>query len=88
MWGKGITFDTGGVTLKQSKSTLFEMKRDLTGGAVALGLSKILEELDFPVNYVAVIPLAENAIGNKAYKPGDIFYSMSGKTMEIFDTDL
>ena len=85
--GKGITFDTGGVTLKQSKSTLFEMKRDLTGGAVALGLSKILEELDFPVNYVAVIPLAENAIGNKAYKPGDIFYSMSGKTMEIFDTD-
>ncbi len=85
--GKGITFDTGGVTLKQSKSTLFEMKRDLTGGAVTMGIMKTLEELNFPVNCTGVIPLAENAIGNNAYKPGDIFYSMSGKTMEIFDTD-
>ena len=85
--GKGITFDTGGVTLKTNKSTLFEMKRDLTGGSVTLGVMKILAELDFPVNCVGIIPLAENAIGNMAYKPGDIFYSMSGKSMEIFDTD-
>ncbi|MEQ8226017.1 MAG: leucyl aminopeptidase family protein [Candidatus Eremiobacterota bacterium] len=85
--GKGITFDTGGITLKQSKSTLFEMKRDLTGGAVVMGIMKTLEEFNCPLNCVAVIPLAENAIGNMSCKPGDIFYSMSGKTVEIFDTD-
>jgi leucyl aminopeptidase len=85
--GKGITFDTGGVTLKQSKSTLFEMKRDLTGGAVVMGIMKTLEEFNCPLNCVAVIPLAENAIGNMSCKPGDIFYSMSGKSVEIFDTD-
>jgi len=85
--GKGITFDTGGIMLKQTKNTLFEMKRDLTGGSIALGAIKTLYEMDFPVNVVSVIPLAENAIGNNAYKPGDIFTSMSGKTMEIFDTD-
>lgn len=85
--GKGITFDTGGVTLKQSRATLFEMKRDLTGGAVILALMKIMEELNFPINCAGVIPLAENAIGNTSYKPSEIYCSMSGKTMEIFDTD-
>jgi len=84
--GKGITFDSGGISLKRPAG-MFHMKRDMTGGAIAMGVIKAVAELKLKLNLVVVIPATENAIGGNSYKPGDIYVSMSGKTVEIFNTD-
>jgi leucyl aminopeptidase len=84
--GKGITFDTGGISLKPPPK-MDEMKYDMCGAASVLGTLAALAELEAPVNVVAVIPCCENMPGSKATRPGDIVKSLSGKTIEILNTD-
>ena len=84
--GKGITFDTGGLNLKPGKS-MDEMAMDMTGGAVALSALQALVSLGVKKNIIAIVPAVENAISGAAYRPGDIIKSMSGKTVQIGNTD-
>jgi leucyl aminopeptidase len=84
--GKGITFDSGGISLKPAEK-MDEMKADMSGGAVVLGVFKAISELGLPVNLVGLIPATENLPGGGAYKPGDVLRSLSGKTIEIISTD-
>ena len=84
--GKGITFDTGGISLKPGAG-MDEMKFDMCGAASVMGTLKALAEMQAPVNVVGVIAAAENMPGSKATKPGDIVTSMSGQTIEILNTD-
>ena len=84
--GKGITFDTGGISIKPSEN-MHEMKTDMAGGATMLGVMGAIAQLQAPVRVVAVVPAAENMPSGKAYKPGDVITSMSGKTIEILNTD-
>lgn len=85
--GKGVTFDTGGYTLKIGDDT-FEMKYDMAGAAVVTGFILGHSKMNGESSVVCMVPLAENAInGENATKPGDIIKSRSGKTVEIIDTD-
>jgi len=84
--GKGITFDTGGISLKPG-AAMDEMKYDMGGAASVLGTMKACCELQLPINVIAVIAAAENMPSGEASKPGDIVTSMSGKTIEILNTD-
>ncbi|HKQ82819.1 MAG TPA: leucyl aminopeptidase [Steroidobacteraceae bacterium] len=84
--GKGVTFDTGGISLKPPPA-MDEMKFDMSGAASVLGTFKALAELELPINVVGVIPACENMPSGKATKPGDIVQSMSGQTIEILNTD-
>ena len=84
--GKGITFDTGGISLK-SGSEMDEMKYDMCGAASVLGTFKAIGELDLPINAVCIIPTCDNMPSGKALKPGDIVTSMSGQTIEVLNTD-
>ena len=84
--GKGITFDSGGMNLKPSGS-METMRSDMSGAATVLCVMKSLAELKVRRNVTAVIPLTENMLSNNAYRPGDIFRSYSGKTVEIGNTD-
>lgn len=84
--GKGITFDTGGISLKPGPG-MDEMKFDMCGAASVLGTFKTLLELQAPINVVGVIAASENMPNGKATKPGDIVTSMSGLTIEILNTD-
>jgi leucyl aminopeptidase len=84
--GKGITFDSGGISIKPSEN-LHEMKTDMAGGAVMLGVMQALAQLKPRVRVVAVVPATENMPSGKAAKPGDVVTSMSGKTIEILNTD-
>jgi len=84
--GKGITFDSGGISLKPS-SKLAEMKTDMAGAATVIETMRVIAELKLKVNIIAVIPATENMPGGNAYKPGDIIGSMSGKTIEVISTD-
>jgi leucyl aminopeptidase len=84
--GKGITFDSGGISLKPSGS-MWEMKYDMCGGAAVLGLFHALEAVSTEANVVGVVPATENLPGGRATKPGDILKSYSGKTIEVLNTD-
>ncbi|WP_426417114.1 leucyl aminopeptidase [Aestuariirhabdus sp. LZHN29] len=84
--GKGITFDSGGISLKPG-AAMDEMKYDMCGAASVLGAMTTLCELGLPLNVVGMIASAENMPGPTATKPGDIVTSMSGKTIEILNTD-
>ena len=84
--GKGITFDTGGISLKPGNA-MDEMKFDMTGAASVIGTLTACVAMQLPMNVVGVIAAAENMPGSKASKPGDIVTSMSGKTIEILNTD-
>ncbi|HEY5234568.1 MAG TPA: leucyl aminopeptidase [Rhabdochlamydiaceae bacterium] len=83
--GKGITYDTGGLNLKTS--SMETMKDDMSGGAVVLGTIKAAAALKLKVNIIGAIASTDNAIGPKSYKPGDVYRSYSGKTVEITNTD-
>lgn len=83
--GKGITYDTGGLNIKVSG--METMKADMAGAAVALGIIRVASELKLKANLIAVLSVAENAIGPSSYKPGDVYRSHSGKTVEISNTD-
>lgn len=84
--GKGITFDTGGNSLK-APAGMIGMKYDMSGGAAILATIRTAAQLQLPLNIVAVIPTAENMPGNQATRPEDIVTSLSGQTIEILNTD-
>ncbi len=84
--GKGITFDSGGLNLKPT-GFIETMKEDMAGAATVLGIIKTAKELKLKKNLVGLMALAENAIGEKAFKPGDVFKGFNGKTVEIGNTD-
>jgi leucyl aminopeptidase len=84
--GKGITFDTGGISLKPG-GDMDEMKFDMSGAGSVLGTLRALAGMKAPVNVVGVIPTCENMPGGRATRPGDIVTTMSGQTVEILNTD-
>lgn len=84
--GKGITFDSGGLTLKPG-NFMDEMKYDMSGAASVLGTLKACALLKLPINVIGIIASAENMPSGKSVKPGDIVRSMSGQTIEILNTD-
>ena len=84
--GKGITFDTGGISLKRGPG-MEEMKSDMAGGAAALGALRAIAQLNPSRRVVAVVPATENMPSGKAIKPGDIVRTLAGFTIEVVDTD-
>ncbi|MCP4167806.1 MAG: leucyl aminopeptidase [Chloroflexi bacterium] len=86
--GKGVTFDTGGYTLKiLNRGTFWQMKDDMTGAADVIATLRAAALLDIPLHVVGLAPLTENNINGRAQKPGDVFTGMTGKTMEVISTD-
>jgi len=84
--GKGVTFDTGGISLKPGLA-MDEMKFDMCGAASVFGTIKAVNQMQLPINVVGVVPATENMPGGLATRPGDIVTSMSGQTIEILNTD-
>ena len=84
--GKGITFDTGGISLKPA-GEMDEMKFDMSGAGSVLGTLRALAGMRAPVNVVGIVPTCENMPGGNAVKPGDVVTTMSGQTVEILNTD-
>ncbi|MBP7980952.1 MAG: leucyl aminopeptidase [Tolumonas sp.] len=84
--GKGLTFDSGGISLKPGDG-MDEMKYDMCGAASVLGVMTALAELKPPINVIGVLAGAENMPDGKSYRPGDILTSMSGQTIEVLNTD-
>ena len=84
--GKGITFDSGGISIKPSQA-MDEMKFDMCGAASVLGTVKACVEMDLPINLIGLIASAENMPGGRASKPGDVITTLSGQTVEILNTD-
>jgi leucyl aminopeptidase len=84
--GKGITFDSGGISLKPREG-MEKMKDDMAGGAAVIATVVAAARLRLPVNLVGLVAAAENLPGGRAYKPGDVIKSMAGKTIEIVNTD-
>jgi len=84
--GKGVTFDTGGVSMKGSEN-LHYMKCDMGGGAAMLGAIELAARLKLSINLVAVVPAAENSVDARSVLPGDVIHSYSGKTIEVINTD-
>ncbi|MBI2993943.1 MAG: leucyl aminopeptidase [Gammaproteobacteria bacterium] len=84
--GKGITFDSGGISIKPAQA-MDEMKFDMCGAASVLGAVSAIAELGLPLHVIGIIPSTENMPGGGATKPGDIFTSMSGQTVEVLNTD-
>src|SRR5438552_14091970 len=84
--GKGVTFDTGGISIKPADG-MEKMKYDMAGGAAMIGTMRALAQLKPPIPVTAVIPAVENMPGSRAQRPGDIVKSLSGKTIEVINTD-
>jgi leucyl aminopeptidase len=84
--GKGITFDTGGISLKPA-AEMDEMKFDMSGAGSVLGTLRALAGMRAPVNVVGVVPACENMPGGQATRPGDIVTTLSGQTVEVLNTD-
>jgi len=84
--GKGLTFDSGGISIKGANK-MDEMKYDMCGSSVVLGVFKALALLKPNLNVVGIVPSTENLSGSKAYKPGDILKAYNGKTIEVLNTD-
>jgi leucyl aminopeptidase len=84
--GKTITFDTGGISLKPAEN-MEQMKADMTGGAEVLATVRAASRLRLPVHLIGILPATENMPGGRAIKPGDILNTMSGKTVEVQNTD-
>ena len=84
--GKGLTFDSGGISIKPA-SKMDQMKYDMCGSTVVLGVFHALAALKPKLNVVGIIPSTENLVGAKAYKPGDILTAYNGKTIEVLNTD-
>jgi leucyl aminopeptidase len=84
--GKGVTFDTGGISLKPS-AAMHEMKYDMSGGAAVLEAVAAIAELGLPVDLIAVVPATENMPSGTAIKPGDVITQYNGKTVEVNNTD-
>ncbi len=84
--GKGVTFDTGGISIKQS-ANMHLMKSDMGGAGAVLGTIELAAQLKLPVRIIGVIPSTENSVDGSAIKPGDVIGSYAGKTIEVIDTD-
>jgi leucyl aminopeptidase len=84
--GKGVTFDTGGISIKPSDG-MEKMRYDMAGGAAVLGAMRAIAQLKPPIPVTALVPTVENMPGSKAQRPGDIVKSLSGKTIEVLNTD-
>lgn len=84
--GKGLTFDSGGISLKPGEG-MDEMKYDMCGAASVFGTMKALAKLNLPINVVGILAGCENMPGSNAYRPGDILTTMSGQTVEVLNTD-
>jgi leucyl aminopeptidase len=84
--GKGITFDSGGISIKPA-ANMEDMKMDMSGGAAVLGTMQALAKLKYPRRVVGLVPASENLPNGNAVKPGDILRAMSGKTVEVINTD-
>ena len=84
--GKGVTFDTGGISLKPA-AEMDEMKYDMCGAAGVFGTMHAVARMKLPINLIAIVPATENMPGGNASRPGDIVTSMSGQTIEILNTD-
>ncbi len=84
--GKGLTFDSGGISIKPSPA-MDEMKYDMCGGASVFGTLQAIAEMELPINVVGVVPSSENMPDGDANKPGDIVTSLSGQTIEVLNTD-
>jgi len=84
--GKGVTFDTGGISIKP-RDLMEQMKFDMCGAATAIGVIESVARLNLPINVDAVVAAVENMPDGKAYRPGDVIETMSGKTVEVHNTD-
>ena len=84
--GKGVTFDTGGVSIKPADG-MEKMKYDMSGGAAVLGAMRAISKLRPTIPVTAFVPAVENMVGSKAQRPGDIVKSLDGKTIEVLNTD-
>jgi leucyl aminopeptidase len=84
--GKGVTFDTGGISIKPSDG-MEKMKYDMAGGAAAIGAMRAIAQLKPPIPVTALIPSVENMPGSRAQRPGDIVKTLNGKTVEVLNTD-
>ncbi|MEO6130552.1 MAG: M17 family metallopeptidase, partial [Saprospiraceae bacterium] len=84
--GKGVIFDTGGISIKDSKNMHY-MKSDMAGAAAALGTVEACARLGMKVDVMAITPVTDNSIGTAALKPGDVISSYAGKSIEVIDTD-
>lgn len=84
--GKGVTFDTGGISIKPS-AAMDEMKFDMCGAASVFGTITAIAEMRLPIHVIGVVPTVENMPGGEATRPGDIYTSMSGQTIEVLNTD-
>ena len=84
--GKGVTFDTGGVSIKPAEG-MEKMKYDMCGGAAVLGAMRAIAQLKPPIPVTALVPAVENMVGARAQRPGDIVTSLAGKTIEVLNTD-
>lgn len=84
--GKTITFDTGGISLKPAEN-MEQMKADMTGGAEVLATVRAAARLKLPLNLIGILPVAENMPGGRAMRPGDVVTTLSGKTVEVQNTD-
>mgnify|MGYP006145164711 CR=1 FL=1 len=84
--GKGVTFDSGGLNLKPS-SGIYEMHMDMSGAAAVIYATALAARLKLKKHVIALIPSVENMPGNNAYRPGDVLKSLSGKTIEVLNTD-
>jgi leucyl aminopeptidase len=84
--GKGVTFDTGGVSIKPAEG-MEKMKYDMAGGAAVLGAMRAIAQLKPAIPVTALVPAVENMVGGRAQRPGDIVKSLNGKTIEVLNTD-
>lgn len=84
--GKGLTFDTGGISIKPGQS-MEEMKYDMCGGAAVIATLVAIAKLKLKVNVIGLVPSTENMPGPSAFKPGDVYTARNGKTVEVFNTD-
>jgi leucyl aminopeptidase len=84
--GKGVTFDTGGISIKSS-TNMHLMKSDMGGAAAVFGAMELAAKLQLPINLIGIVPACENAVDGKSFKPSDVINSYSGKSIEIIDTD-
>ncbi len=84
--GKGVTFDSGGISLKPAKG-MGDMKSDMAGGATVIGIMRAVAELELPIKVVGLVPTAENMPSGTAMRPGDIITMSNGKTVEVDNTD-
>lgn len=85
--GKGVVYDTGGLSLKPTANSMDKMKSDMAGAAIVAGILSVVGKLDLPIHIIGLIPATDNRPGYDAYTPGDIITMHSGQTVEVLNTD-